>query len=127
VAIQEKMPGPEHPDLNTILGNLATLYDVQHQYAKAEPQYAKAEPLYQRALATLEKVRGPEHPDMVLILENYSLYWAFFVSISCRGFPMDNQRRVLEYISMDPHASRLGADHFRDCRSHRSSPQRVRR
>jgi tetratricopeptide (TPR) repeat protein len=65
LAIQEKVLGPEPPDLSAILSNLATLYHVQHQYAKAEP-------LYQRALATLEKMRGPEHPDMILILESYS-------------------------------------------------------
>ena len=49
--MQEKMPESEHPDLSATLNNLATLYNGQRQYAKAEP-------LYQRALAILEKGVG---------------------------------------------------------------------
>jgi hypothetical protein len=46
--IKEKGLGPEHPDVATILNNLAGLYDSMGFYAKAEP-------LYQRALMIKEK------------------------------------------------------------------------
>jgi tetratricopeptide (TPR) repeat protein len=48
------------------LNNLASLYDSQGQYAKAEP-------LYNRALTIREKALGLEHPDVATCLENYAL------------------------------------------------------
>jgi tetratricopeptide (TPR) repeat protein len=66
VAIREKALGLEHPDLATNLHNLAVLYAVQDQHAKAEP-------LYQRVLAIREKALGAEHPDVATCLENYAL------------------------------------------------------
>ncbi len=47
------------------LNNLAALYEVQGNYAEAEP-------LYQRSLAIQEKALGPEHPDVATSLENYA-------------------------------------------------------
>ncbi len=51
------MLGKEHPDVATNLNNLAALYDLQGNYAKAEG-------LYLRSLAIREKVLGTEHPNV---------------------------------------------------------------
>ena len=50
----EEKYGPEHPNVGTLLNNLALLYQRQGRYADAEP-------LYKRALAIVEKARGPDH------------------------------------------------------------------
>ena len=63
MAISEKALGPEHPDVATILNNLAGLY-------KAQGHYAEAEPLYKRALAIDEGALGPDHPDLARDLNN---------------------------------------------------------
>ena len=52
LAIDEKAQGPEHPDVASILNNLAAVYDD-------EGRYAEAEPLDKRALAIQEKAWGP--------------------------------------------------------------------
>jgi CHAT domain-containing protein len=66
--------GPEHPSIANSLNNLATLYDAQGAYGKAEP-------LLRRSLAITEKVLGPEHPTTALALNNLAqLYRALGVS-----------------------------------------------
>ncbi len=55
--------GPGHPYVAKSLNNLALLYNIQGQYALAEP-------LYRRSLAIWEKVLGPEHSDVALGLNN---------------------------------------------------------
>ncbi len=55
--------GEDDVRLATSLNNLAELYRVQGQYAKAEP-------LYKRSLAIREKALGPEHPDVAQSLNN---------------------------------------------------------
>ena len=62
---QERVLGPEHPHVATVLANLAELYSD-------EGKYAQAEPLYRRALAIREKVLGPEHPAIAPLLANYA-------------------------------------------------------
>src|SRR5215831_12033172 len=61
--LREKALGPEHPDVAQSLNNLAILYRLKGDNAKAEP-------LYQRALAIFEKALGPEHPDFARSLNN---------------------------------------------------------
>jgi CHAT domain-containing protein/outer membrane protein assembly factor BamE (lipoprotein component of BamABCDE complex) len=61
--IQEKVLGPEHPDVAQSLNNLALFY-------KEIGSYDKAEPLYSRSLAIYEKVLGPEHPNTAASLSN---------------------------------------------------------
>ena len=51
------------PSTATSLNNLAELYRVMGEYAKAEP-------LYQEALQILQKILGPEHPNTANGLEN---------------------------------------------------------
>ncbi|HAA26654.1 MAG TPA: kinesin, partial [Cyanobacteria bacterium UBA8553] len=51
LTIREKVLGPEHPDVATILNNLGGLYREQGNFSKAEP-------LLQRSLAISEKVLG---------------------------------------------------------------------
>jgi tetratricopeptide (TPR) repeat protein len=65
LAIREKAPGPDHPDVATCLNNPAALYWEQGKYAQAEP-------LYRRALAITEKALGPDHPNVATVLENYA-------------------------------------------------------
>ena len=63
LAIQEKVLGPEHPDVTISLITLARLYLGQGRYPEAES-------LLQRAVAIQDKVLGPEHPDVALTLSN---------------------------------------------------------
>jgi CHAT domain-containing protein len=46
-----------HPDLGSLLHNLAGLYQIQDRYAEAEA-------LHRRSLTITEKAYGPEHPYM---------------------------------------------------------------
>ena len=50
---------PNHPDVAQSLNNLATLYQAQGKYAKAEP-------LFKRSLAIWEKALGPEQSRLDL-------------------------------------------------------------
>jgi len=50
----------------TSLNNLAELYYIQGQYAKAEP-------LHKRALAIREKALGPNHPDVATSLNTHKI------------------------------------------------------
>jgi len=61
--VQEKVLGPEHPDVVLSVFILAKLYH-------ATGQYAKAEPLFQRTLPLLEKGLGSEHPLVVANLNH---------------------------------------------------------
>ena len=63
IAIQEKVVGPEHPDLATSLNNLAELGLIQWRYREAEA-------LHKRALAIREKALGPDHPLTAASLTN---------------------------------------------------------
>jgi tetratricopeptide (TPR) repeat protein len=63
LAIQEKVLGPNHPNVATSLNNLAELYHTQGRYADAEP-------LYKRSLAIREKVLGPNHPTVATSLND---------------------------------------------------------
>jgi tetratricopeptide (TPR) repeat protein len=55
--------GAGHPLMATALHNLAAIYHVQGEYAKAEP-------LYLRALDIREKALGPNHPFVGATLAN---------------------------------------------------------
>jgi CHAT domain-containing protein/Flp pilus assembly protein TadD len=68
LAIWEKTLGPDHPDLATLLDNLAALYDNQGRYADAEP-------LYKRSLVIHEKALGPDHPDLATSLNNLAVLY----------------------------------------------------
>ncbi|MFT5509378.1 MAG: CHAT domain-containing protein/tetratricopeptide (TPR) repeat protein [Hyphomicrobiaceae bacterium] len=63
IEIQEKVLGPDHPDLAASLNNLAELKSIQRKYAKAEQ-------LHMRALAIREKSLGPNDPHIALSLTN---------------------------------------------------------
>jgi tetratricopeptide (TPR) repeat protein len=68
LAIDEKALGPDHPNVATALGNLASLY-------QAKGDYERAEPLYQRALAIYAKALGAEHPAVATSLNNLALLY----------------------------------------------------
>jgi tetratricopeptide (TPR) repeat protein len=55
--------GGEHPDTAQSLNNLARLYTIVGEYAKAEA-------LYKEALDICQKVLGPEHPYTGASLNN---------------------------------------------------------
>src|SRR5256712_11563527 len=63
LAIQEKILGPEHPDVAASLDNLAGLYRDQGKYAEAEL-------LYRRAAAGREEGLGAEEPGVGAGLDN---------------------------------------------------------
>jgi len=63
LAIFEKVLGKEHPDVASILNNLAGLYTIQGNYIQAKP-------LHERSLAIREKVLGKEHPEVAATLNN---------------------------------------------------------
>src|SRR5207244_664743 len=70
LAIYEQVQGPQHPDVATVLTNLAELY-------RAPGAYGQAEPFLKRALAIREHVLGPEHPAVATSLHNLAaLYQA---------------------------------------------------
>ena len=52
IELAEKKLGPDHPDVALGLNNLASLYQDQGKYSKAEP-------LFIRSLAIYEKALGP--------------------------------------------------------------------
>jgi Flp pilus assembly protein TadD len=72
-----------------ILNNLGRLYDIQGQYAQAEP-------LFRRSLAIREKVLGPNHPDVATSLENLALL--------CRL-----TRRIAEAEKLEERAAKIRA------------------
>ena len=52
----------------TSLNNLASLYNDQGDYTKAEP-------LYKRSLAIREKALGSDHPDVAISLNNLAMFY----------------------------------------------------
>jgi len=66
--IWEQVLGPEHPQVATVVNNLAILRAMQGKYIEAEP-------LCQRALHIWEQVLGPEHPDMAYPLVNLAILY----------------------------------------------------
>jgi tetratricopeptide (TPR) repeat protein len=63
LTIAERTFGSEHPNMATVLDNLAQLHHAMGGYAQAEP-------LYRRALAIRERTLGTEHPDTAISLNN---------------------------------------------------------
>jgi len=57
--------GEGNPLLMSSLYSLATFYEQQGEFEKAEEQY-------KRALSIKEKTSGPNHPDVALILNKYA-------------------------------------------------------
>ncbi len=68
--LAEKLYGPEHANVGTLLNRLAWLY-------KSQGSYDDAEPLYQRALTIAEKALGPQHLDVGDALNNLALLYYF--------------------------------------------------
>jgi tetratricopeptide (TPR) repeat protein len=68
LALDERLFGPDHPQVATSLNNLAELY-------RALGRYREAEPLYQRALELHERALGPEHPYVATGLNNLALLY----------------------------------------------------
>jgi CHAT domain-containing protein/Flp pilus assembly protein TadD len=63
LVVYEKHLGGEHPNVATLLNNIAGAY-------KAKGDYAKAELLFQRALAIYERALGGEHLYVAVSLNN---------------------------------------------------------
>ena len=63
LAIDERVLGPEHPQIASLLNNLGLLYDDQGKYVQAEP-------MYQRSLQMDEKLLGPDAPEVATELNN---------------------------------------------------------
>jgi hypothetical protein len=85
LAIHERVDGPEHPDVATILTNLGKLlYNLGESSA--------ARPLLERALAIRQKVLGPEHPDTVRSRENLADGWEWDAKENWRNVPAPNYK-----------------------------------
>ena len=65
---REKILGPDHPAVATLLSNLATLYNSRGRYSEAEP-------LLQRALTNMERALGPDHPAVATLLSSLGDIW----------------------------------------------------
>ena len=68
VAWEQRSLGPEHPDTANSLHYLASLYNEQGLYLKAEP-------IFLRVLAIHKKVLDPEHPDTARTINNLALLY----------------------------------------------------
>ena len=67
---RERVLGPDHPNVATILNFLGLLYELQGEYQLAEP-------FYKRGLTIREKVVGTDHPEFATDLHNLgALYHA---------------------------------------------------
>ena len=69
LAIDEKRYGSQHPEVATVLNNLAHLLQATNRPAEAEP-------LMRQALAIDEKSYGPQHPEVAIDLNNLALLLA---------------------------------------------------
>ena len=67
LTIQEKLLGPEHPDLGQTLNNLGVLRHTQGRHAEAEA-------FYQWGLEICETYRDPLHQDAVNLMQNYAAF-----------------------------------------------------
>jgi tetratricopeptide (TPR) repeat protein len=61
LSLEEQSLGKNHPNVATILNDLAAFH-------QAHKRYEAAEPLYQRALDIKERALGNDHPDVAAIL-----------------------------------------------------------
>jgi tetratricopeptide (TPR) repeat protein len=61
----ERVLGPEHPNVAASLNNLANNYRVLGKYSEAEP-------LYKRALEIWKKILGSEHPFVSHVQKGYA-------------------------------------------------------
>ncbi|HNJ42644.1 MAG TPA: tetratricopeptide repeat protein, partial [Acidobacteriota bacterium] len=59
LALREKLFGPDHAEVSTVLNNLALLY-------KAKGEFDKAVGTSQRSIAIVEKVFGPNHLEVAM-------------------------------------------------------------
>ena len=67
LTIQEKLLGPEHPDLGQTLNNLGVLRHTQGRHAEAEA-------FYLWALEICEAHRDPLNQDAVNLMQNYAAF-----------------------------------------------------
>ena len=67
LTIQEKLLGPEHPDLAQTLNNLGVLRHTQGRHAEAEA-------FYLWALEICETYRDPLNQDAVNLMQNYAAF-----------------------------------------------------
>ncbi len=67
--IHEKISGPDHLDVASVVNSLAELYRTQGKFSAALP-------MYQRALKINEQAYGPDHPEVAINLNNLGLYYA---------------------------------------------------
>jgi uncharacterized protein len=65
LATQERLLGPEHPKIATLLNNLGDFYESRDRFTEAKP-------CFERALAIFEKHLGAAHPKVTLALVNYA-------------------------------------------------------
>jgi tetratricopeptide (TPR) repeat protein len=87
--MQEKLLGPDHPELFNTLHNLAACYRLQQRYKDAEP-------LYRRALEVVRLTLGHESPDQTSCMWHYALL-------------LRQTRRKTEAVKLEEEAKRMAA------------------
>ena len=58
--------GANHPEVMTVVANLAVVHHRNQQYAEAEK-------LYRRVLAVYEETLGPDHPKVASLMQKYAM------------------------------------------------------
>ncbi|CAM9521442.1 unnamed protein product [Ectocarpus sp. 4 AP-2014] len=66
LAIDEKVYGPDHPEVAAGLNSWA-------EFLRSQGKYEEAAPLYVRSLGIREKLYGPDHPEIASSLNNWAL------------------------------------------------------
>eukprot|EP00903_Cladosiphon_okamuranus_P016211 g14959.t1 len=84
--IDEKVYGPDHPEVASILNNWA-------EVLKKQGKYTEAEPLCERATEILEKALGPDHPQVGTVLNNRATL------LQAQAHPRGTTRRQGHYSS----------------------------
>ena len=98
----QKALGLDHPNVGTVLNNLAALYNSQGRFADAEP-------LYKRALSSYKKALGLDHPKVGTALSNLAEFY--------RGQGRFADAEPLFKRALSIREKALGPDH-RGCRRH---------
>src|SRR5262249_49735006 len=103
--IYEDKLGKDHPLVANALNNLATLYQAQGQYAKAEP-------LFLRALQIYEDKLGKDHPHVVNALNNLAaLCLAQGQDATAEPPPHSARADLLAHLALKIHEDKFGKNH----------------
>lgn len=102
--IQEKILGPDRPEIAERLDNLAVVYS---QYQKS----VRDIPLFQRALVIRERALGPKHPDVARSLHNVANQYSERETIDADGGTQEAERFPVIRRALSIREEAFGPDH----------------